>query len=449
MLQDERGHPLTTRSAEAAAAIDLAVHNFLHWKADIVPKAKAALKADPEFGFGHAAMGLILHGARNIAFRPNIEASLAAARAVEAGMNERERLYVEALGAAAQGRIADSVAVYETILAHYPLDLFAQRLAQMELFWIGEMKWSADISGRITERWNAGVPSYGVHLGCRAFDLEETLHFEEAERLGRKAVDIDPSDVWGTHAVAHVLFMQGRHDEGVAWLDGLKGNWADANQIQLHLWWHRCLFHLERGEFDAAIHIYDAWVRNRELPLLKSMPDLYIDMQNGASMLLRLELRGVAVGGRWDELAELTLKRLEDHTSPFTSAHFAAILAATGRFAEAGKLVQSMREFATQDRGTLGPRYGVAAIPAAEAAIAHRKGDHQRVVDLLMPSRQMLWQMGGSHAQRDLFFLLLADSALKLNRLDLLGIVLGDIRSAGFSDPAARVGYREASASLH
>jgi len=449
MLQDERGHPMTTRSAEAAAAVDRAIHNFLHWKADIVPNAKAALKADPGFGFAHAVMGLILHGARNIAFRPNIEASLAAARTAESGMNARERLYVRALEAAAEGRIAASVAIYETVLAHHPLDLFAQRLAQMELFWIGEMKWSAEISGRVTGSWNASVPSYGIHLACRAFDLEETLRFDEAERLGRRAVDIDPSDVWGAHAVAHVLFMQGRHDEGVAWLDGLKGNWADANQMQLHLWWHRCLFHLERGQFDAALEIYDAWVRNRALPLLKSMPDLYIDMQNGASMLLRLELRGVAVGNRWNELAELTLKRLEDHTSPFTSAHFAAILAASGRFAEAAKLLESMREFAARDRGTLGPRYSVAVIPAAEAAIAHRKGDHSRVVDLLMPSRQMLWQMGGSHAQRDLFFLLLADSVLKLGRLDLLGIVLDDIRSAGFSDPAARVGYREAAASLH
>ncbi len=449
MHQDERGHELTTESAEAAAAVDRGIHNFLHWKADILPNVKAALKADPNFGLAHAVNGLILHGARHIGFRPKIEASLAAAQTVAAGLTERERLYVRALDAAARGRIAESVTIYETILAHHPTDLFAQRLSQMELFWIGEMRWSAEISGRVTADWNSSVASYGIHLACRAFDLEETHHFEEAERLGREAVEIDPSDVWGAHAVAHVLIMQGRHDEGIAWLDGLKDHWADVNQIQLHLWWHRCLFHLERGELEAVLDIYDAWIRNRELPLLKAMPDLYIDMQNGASMLLRLELRGVDVGNRWEELAELTLKRLEDHTSPFTSAHFAAILAASGRFEEASLLLRSMREFATQDRGTLGPRYRVAVIPAAEAAIAHRKGEHQRVVDLLMPARQMLWQMGGSHAQRDLFFLLLADSTLKLGRHDLLGIILSDIAAAGFSDPAARVGYWEAAGGRH
>jgi tetratricopeptide (TPR) repeat protein len=449
MHQDERGHAMTTQSAEAARSLDGAIHNFLHWRAALLPKIKAALQADPDFGFAHTVNGLVLHGARNIHFRSRIEAALAAGKTTQPHMTERERLYVEALEKAAAGRIADSVAIYETILAAHPTDLFAQRLAQMELFWIGEMRWSAEISGRVSAHWNRNLPSYGVYLSCRAFDLEETHRFDEAERLGREAVEIDPSDVWGAHAVAHVLIMQGRHDEGIAWLDGLKDHWADANQMLLHLWWHRCLFHLERGEFDAVLDIYDAWVRNRELPLLKAMPDLYIDMQNGASMLLRLELRGVDVEHRWDELAELTLTRLEDHTSPFTSAHFAIILAATGRFDEATQLVRSMRAFAASDSGTLGPRYAMAVIPAAEAAIAHRKGEHQRVLDILMPARQMLWAMGGSHAQRDLFFLLLADSALKLGRRDLLRIVLNDIELAGFANPAARSGYKEGAVQLH
>ncbi len=449
MYEDERGHPMTTHSAEAAAGVDRAIHNFLHWKADILPNLKAALKADPGFGFGQTVMGLILHGARHIAFRPKIDVALAAAKAAEPGLTERERFYVRALEAAAGGRIAESVSIYETILARHPLDLFAQRLAQMELFWIGEMQWSAEISGRVAGHWHKGVASYGIHLSCRAFDLEETHRFEQAERLGREAIGIDPSDVWGAHAVAHVLIMQGRHDEGIAWLEGLKDHWADANQMQLHLWWHRCLFHLERGEVDAVLPIYDAWIRNRELPLLKSMPDLYIDMQNGASMLLRLELRGVDVGHRWDELAELTLMRLGDHTSPFTSAHFAVILAAAQRFDEADLLLHSMREFAANDEGTLGPRYRVAVIPAAEAALAHRKGEHERVVEILMPARHLLWQMGGSHAQRDLFFLLLADSVRRLGRQDLFGILLDDIRAAGFTDPAGRVGYREAAATTH
>jgi len=446
MHKDERGHAMTTDSADAAAALDKALHNFIRWKADIVPNLKAALDADPGFAFGHTAMGLILHFARNAAFAPRIADALQAAEKADGNLTERERLYRDALAASARGEVAQAVAAYETILAAHPTDLLAVRLAQMELFWIGEMRWSSEINDRVESYWTHDIPGYGTYLSCRAFDLEETHHYQEAERLGRESVELDPTDVWGTHAVAHVLIQEGRHAEGIAWLEGLKDNWDEANQMKLHLWWHRCLFHLERGEFDAALDIHDSWVRNRELELVKAMPDLYIDMQNGASLLLRLELRGVDVGDRWAELAELALHRLDDHTNPFTSSHFAVILAATGHFAEADRLVQSMRDFAAAGQGTLAPRFAVAAIPAAQAAIAHRKAEHQRVVDLLLPARQMLWQMGGSHAQRDLFFLLLADSARALGRADILGIVLDDIEWAGFTDPAYRIGYRDAAA---
>jgi len=444
MHQDQRGHAMTTENPAAAAALDTAIYNFLHWKSALMPEIKAALEADPDFGLAQAVNGLVLHAARNLAYRPMIGESLAAARAAETAMTSREKLYVAALDAAYRGEIAESVSRYETILAAHPTDLFAQRLAQMELFWIGEMAWSADISGRLEDAWTPDIQGYGDYLSCRSFDLEETHHYEAAERLGRRAVELDPTDVWGTHAVAHVMIMQARHEEGIAWLDGLKDHWAEANQMCLHLWWHRCLFHLERGEHEAVLEIHDAWVRNRAHPLLQALPDLYIDLQNGASLLLRLELRGVDVGHRWEELAELTLARLEDHTSPFTSAHFAIILAATGRFAEAETLLASMRSFAAEDAGTFGPRYRAAVIPAAEAAIAHRRGEHQRVVELLLPSRRLLWQMGGSDAQRDLFFLILADSIKTLGRKDLLGIVLADIEAAGFTDPASRVGYKEA-----
>jgi hypothetical protein len=120
MQQDERGYAITTQSAEAASALDTAIHNFLHWKADIIPNLKKALAAEPDFGFGHAVNGLILHGARHIGLRSKIEASLAAAQAAAGDLTERERLYVAALDAAAGGRIAESVSIYETILAHHP-----------------------------------------------------------------------------------------------------------------------------------------------------------------------------------------------------------------------------------------------------------------------------------------------------------------------------------------
>jgi hypothetical protein len=119
-------------------------------------------------------------------------------------------------------------------------------------------------------------------------------------------------------------------------------------------------------------------------------------------------------------------------------------LAAAGRFEEANELIQRVRDFVAEDTGALGPRYALAVLPAGEAAIAHRKGEHQRVIDIMMPARRNLWQMGGSHAQRDLFFQLLIDSALKQKRRDILRLLLDELSATGFEHLAERSSYADA-----
>ncbi len=72
MHSDERGHAMTTGSAAAAAELDGAIHNFVHWKAAVMPGLMGAIEADAGFALAHAVNGLVLHGARSTAFRPII-----------------------------------------------------------------------------------------------------------------------------------------------------------------------------------------------------------------------------------------------------------------------------------------------------------------------------------------------------------------------------------------
>lgn len=96
------------------------------------------------------------------------------------------------------------------------------------------------------------------------------------------------------------------------------------------------------------------------------------------------------------------------------------------------------------DEGTLPPRYAAAAIPAAEAAIAHRRGEHDKVLEVLLPARRNLWMMGGSHAQQDVFQQMLFDSAQRSGRDNLLPILLSEVAEDGFEAIAARSLYGEA-----
>jgi len=56
-------------------------------------------------------------------------------------------------------------------------------------------------------------------------------------------------------------------------------------------------------------------------PRTLASPDVYIDVQNAASMLLRLQRLGVEVGNRWDELADKAEARIGDCVSAFTLPH--------------------------------------------------------------------------------------------------------------------------------
>ena len=414
-----------------------------------MPHLLNAMEADPECGFATTLFGLLMHGARNANLCPQIADALSRARALQPSMTTRERLYVDALGCFTQGKLYDGIACFETILADHPTDALALALCQSELFWLGDMNRSLGISSAVDYAWSESVPGYADYLAVRAFDLEEDCQYVAAEAAGKKSVALRSTNIWGAHAVAHVLYMQGRHQDGIDWLEPLQNEWGGCNQLTFHVWWHQCLFHLERGEHEAVIEYYDQWVRNRDHPLMQLVPDLYIDIQNGASMLWRLEHAGVDVGDRWEEMADLVLTRLEDMSNPFTSAHFAVVLAAVGNYSACDQLIKAMQSTTAQEAFPLSVRYQSGALPAARAAIAHRRGAYDQVVELLMPARGAISDMGGSHAQQDLFYQILVDATLKIGKVKQAQQLLSEIEKIGFAQPMRRAGYQVVAATAN
>lgn len=448
MREDQWGYGVTTESADAVEALNRALNSYVAWRTDASGHVKAAIAADPEFALAHVVKGILIAGLRKPEIYYLVYAELDTAGRCRPPETEREQHYMRALEAALAGKVTEAASHFEQIAQAHPHDLFALRLAQFELFWIGEAEWMRDISERAAPVWSPAHPGYPAFLSIRAFGLEETGDYERAERFGREAVERDPSDPWSSHAVAHVLIMQGRLSDGIEWLAGLQGNWAAANHIVHHLWWHLALFHAENRDYDAALDLYDTRLRDLDSALMQAMPDFYVDIQNDVALLQRLEFRGIDVGDRWQPIAELARARIGNHASPFTSAHCALALAAAGREDEADELIARMRTFVAEDRGSLGPRYALAALPAGEAAAAYRKGNYERVLEVLIPTRRNLWQMGGSHAQRDLFFQLLANSSLKLGRRDVLELLLEEIKGIGFGHVAERSSYADAQAAI-
>ncbi len=103
------------------------------------------------------------------------------------------------------------------------------------------------------------------------------------------------------------------------------------------------MFHLEQREFGVVLDLYDERFRNLTSPLTQMQPDLYIDVQNAASMLFRLERQGVDVGDRWIEIADKAEQRIGDCLSAFTQPHWMMGLAATKRDGASRRMLDAMR----------------------------------------------------------------------------------------------------------
>src|SRR5215218_2635702 len=438
MHRDIHGLPISTASAQAASAFDRAIVGYLKYRADLPARMAEVFAADGEFGLAHCLKGYFAMLSYKQANVPMATEAVQAARRLSASATPRERAHVVALDAWIGGDLDRALTVWEEILREHPLDVLAFRLAHFNNFWLGrpaDMRASVE---RVAPKWARELVGYGTVLSCQCFALEECGDYATAEPAGRAAIEIDPGDIWGTHAVAHVMEMQGRHAEGIAWLDELERHWDGGNNLLHHLWWHRALFHLERREFDAVLDLYDSRFRNLSAPLTQAQPDLYIDVQNAASMLCRLELLGVDVGSRWNEVADKAEVRIGDCLSAFTLPHWMMALAATGRDAAAQRMLDAMRAFASS-AGTVNRIVGQVALPVCEAVLAHRHGEHARAVALMRPVLADMHQLGGSHAQQDVLMQLFLDTAVKADCADDVRLVL---RRAGRStELSSRVGY--------
>lgn len=443
MRLDAQGLDLSVGSDAARDAYDRFVASFLGYRTDTAQLLGALIKAAPQCGLAYALRGC----ATMMAFNRSMVASAAQAAdkatALTAGATMREQWHAQALAHWVDGRLDGALAVWEQILARHPTDVMALKFAHFLYFWLGRTREMAASIERVMPAWSEAVPGFAAVLGCRCFALEECGDYLAAEPEGRRAIELDPADPWAAHAVAHVLEMQGRRAEGIAWLESLAPNWAEANNLKHHLSWHRALFHFEQRDFERVLTLYDTAFRDLSSPLVQAMPDLYIDVQNAAAMLFRLMRQGVDVGARWEELADRAEARIGDGLSAFTQPHWMMALAATGRTEAAERMLAGLR-VAAAGEGTVAPILRDYAIPICEAVRAHQSGAYAQAVAYMRPALGGMYRLGGSHAQQDVLEQLFLDSALRAGLRADVHLVLERVAGRRHLPPQRWVGWQEA-----
>ena len=388
--RDRLGLEVTAASGEAARAGDDAIWEYVTFGRDPGGKMKAALALDPQMPMTLLLQGYFFHlmGLPALAAKAK---TVCDSIAELSGLNAREKAHLSALRAWCEGELEQVCKILEGILKEYPRDILALKLSNYLYFYMGESTAVRDGPARALERWDEAAPGYANVLALHAFGLEESGDYAAAERAGRRATELNPRDPWAVHSVAHVLEMQDRSEEGVRWIESLTEHWNTANFFRYHLWWHLALMHWGAERADRALALYDS-------SIWADGSNENISLCNDISMLARLELAGIDVGGRWDAAAKVVRENSGGSVLAFVDAHYALAL---------GEVP------ALHAQGVTGRIHADFGRALCEAMVAWRGKDHARVVKNLAPVRARLKAIGGSHAQRDLFTLILLDSAIR------------------------------------
>ena len=428
---DIRGLSLTAPSSAAVERFDALIDDIYYYRLGTGDRLDTLLQEFPDFVLAYVLKGYSLMTEGTLDAHPKARAHLLQAEALPA--NPRERLHQEALRGWIAQDFSARAAAWEQILVEWPLDLLALRQHTGTLFWTGDKRHQAEVSAGVAGHWSPRTPGYGHFLSAHAFAMEEVGHYEVAEGCAREALGLQPQDLWALHGLVHVFEMQGRVQEGIELLSDASRFLNEYNLFRGHLWWHLSLFKFSRGRFDEVLELFDREVYPKS-------STFYIDVQNGASLLARLEFQGVDVGlARWERLAQAALLNATQSTVWFTSMHHVMALMRSGRVSAAQSVFEYLRSAGTRST------QAVLAHELAQAAAAYYQEKPREALERMLAVRQRHGELGASHLQQDIYDQIMVMAALQLGDLPRVRQLLKARLSTRIWDAASWQAYESRS----
>ena len=425
MILDRHACPLSGASPAARDLFDAGCDAFVTYSGDPVGLFDEAIAAAPTFVMAHVAKAWCLALATEPEAARAAQAGLAAMASLPA--DDRASAHRAALDAAVRGNWTDAARKLEWHSVAFPRDLIALQAGHLLDFLRADARSLRDRIARALPHWE-GVPGEGFVLGMHAFGLEETGAYAEAEEAGRHAVALDPRDCWAHHAVAHVMEMQGRADEGLEWMGAREADWAgDTNFLKVHNWWHRALFHIALGEPEAALALFDGHIGSGSTAM---------DLVDASSLLWRLDLLGLDVSGRFVEVAERWRGLADGALYPFNDLHAAMAYLGAGQIGDVERLLERM---ATASGSETADWIRAIGRPLIDGFLAFRLGDHAVATERLWSARHIANAFGGSHAQRDVIDRTLMEAARRADLPSVVGALAAERRALRPESPAKPV----------
>jgi hypothetical protein len=398
MLSDAYGNFVTTSRPETIAAIDSYTANWTGYRLGLRDVFSAA-ESNPDCAYLNACAASVHMAleARSgfVAAQPYLERM----RRNSQGTTEREQSTIAAVDAWSRGDTKRTLGIYRDHVDLYPADIAAAKWGQYHAFNLGDAVTMRAIAQAIMPAHRLTAEAWGM----LSFAEEQCHQLDAAEGAGSRAIDLRDDDVWAHHALAHVFESQDRGTHAIRFLTPKAPSWNDRGIfIREHNWWHLAMFHLDRGETRRVLEIYDRH-------LWGTWPEFAQEQIGAISALWRLELHGADVGARWQTVAGKIVERGCEHVLPFHDLHYIYALARAGRTAATETFLRSLARYALEAREDV---WTMVAFPAAQAIVAHARGEHARAAMLFLPLIGQLHRLGGSHSQRDVMLMAWIHSAL-------------------------------------
>jgi tetratricopeptide (TPR) repeat protein len=410
MVTDRQGNALSGATAQAVELFDQAVEAFNIYRGDPLALLDSAIEAAPDFTMAHILKAHLYAVATEPEATVGARAIVSRTRTMAA--NEREASHIAALSLVLDGHWTAAAVALDHHNVRSPHDLVALQVGHLLDFYRANSRDLRDRMARVLPAWSADIPGYPIVLGMYAFGLEETGDYAHAEDTGRQAIDLQPLDCWAHHAVAHVMEMQGRPEDGIGWMVAREPFWSgEDNFFKIHNWWHRALYHFDLGQMDQVLALYDGAIRSDRSTVV-------LDMIDASALLWRLHLSGYDLGDRWLELAATWDMHADGRLYPFNDWHAVMAYLGADRHDEVERILSGYRgnAVAESETGLWARRIG---LPLIEGFRAFWQGDYTGAVERLHPARFIANSFGGSHAQRDIIDWTLTEAALRGGLRDL------------------------------
>lgn len=383
--RDAFGLALST-TPEAAATYADALQRVLLVQGGAAEALEQAVRLDPGFAVGHAALALLGHeGGAPV----DVPAALRRAQRAAARADERERGFVDVVTQRVQGGRERGARALLRHLERFPRDALAVSAAVPTIAFSGV----TDVQQEAWDLVERLAPAYGDDwwfAGLLAFVRQDQGRYDEAAGHAQRGLRVEAGSGHAAHALAHVHYETGDHRAGLAWLDPWIAGSGRAASHRAHFSWHAALHELSLGDVEALRRRWEAELSPGQVGGVRALVD-------SASLLWRCRMVGVwpdepAVEG---VLAQIDPDLLAHPTTPFTALHAALALAGCGDDAR----LRDLRAHAAGSSDPVMRDVVVALCDALEDTVAGRWDEAARGLRLLGP---WLVQLGGSAAQREI-----------------------------------------------